>query len=169
MSTAVLTRSGQLARSGRRPRAVPVPRAQSLVVQAGPEQTVGPTELGRITVADSVVAKLASRAAVEIDDVGAAAPRLLGREIAGGPLDRLGVKSSELGALPSAGAQVDGQLAFVTLTLSVRYPAPVRQVCAAVREQVQRRVAAMTGLRIVEVDITVPALLAELPRPPRVR
>lgn len=148
------------------------PRPQSLPVQrsddAG-EQRIGPTGLGVISIADTVVAKLASRAAVEIDDVGAAASRVLGREVSGGGLDRLGLKRSEVGALPSSHAHVDGRLAFVTLTLSVRYPSPVRQVAAAVRERVVGRVGQMTGLQIVEVDIKVPALVLEQPRPPRVR
>ncbi len=148
-----------------------LPRPQSLAPTLGShpgEQGVGHTDLGRISIADGVAAKLASRAAVEVDDVGAAATRVLGKELAGGGLRRLGLKESEIGALPTCSAQVDGQLAFVDLTISVRYPASVRQVAAAVRAHVTSRVGQMTGLRVVEVDITVPALVRELPRPARV-
>lgn len=154
-----------------------LPRPQSLPVQSASEQSgtgphagqgIGHTDLGQITVADAVVAKLAARAAVEVDDVGAAASRVLGKELSAGGLGKLGMKSSQLGALPACQAQVDGQLAFVSLTISVRYPASVRQVAAAVREQVRGRVGQLTGLQIVEVDIKVPALVRE-PRPPRVR
>lgn len=148
-----------------------VPRPQSLPVPPGSqpgEQGVGPTDLGTISVADAVVAKLASRAALEVDDVGAAAPRVLGKQLSGGPLDKLGVRSSQIGALPASSAQVDGHLAFVDLTISVRYPASVRQVAAAVRDTVSSRVGQLTGLQIVEVDIKVPALVRELPRPARV-
>ena len=148
------------------------PRPQSLPVRPGAgtdEQSIGHTGLGLISVADTVVAKLASRAAVEVDDVGAAASRVLGKELSGGVLDRLGLKGSELGVLPSCHAQVDGQLAFVTLNLSVRYPISVRQAAGAVRERVISRVGQMTGLQIVEVDVKVPALVRDLPRPPRVR
>ena len=129
---------------------------------------VGPTDLGVISVADTVVAKLSSRAALEVADVGSAATRVLGKEVAGGGLGRLGLKQSELGALPSCSAQVDGHLAFVQLTLSVRYPVSVRQVAAAVREHVQARVGSMTGLEVIEVDITVPALVRDAPQSPRV-
>jgi len=38
-----------------------------------------------------------------------------------------------------------------------------------VREQVIRRIGRMTGLQVVEVDITVPALVRALPDAPRVR
>lgn len=154
-----------------------LPRPQSLPVhpadgQSGGQsggQGVGRTELGQISVVDAVVAKLASRAALEVDDVGAAATRVLGKELSRGGLDRLGIKSSQLGSLPSCDAQVDGHLAFVSLTLSVRYPASVRHVAAAVRQQVISRVGQMTGLQIVEVDIKVPALVRTLARSPRVR
>ena len=146
-----------------------VPRSQSLQVDVSGGQGVGDTELGRISVADAVVAKLSSRAAVEVDDVGAAATRVLGKELPAGGLGRLGMKRSELGALPSSSAQVDGHLAFVSLTISVRYPAPVRQVAASVRAHVAARVGQLTGLQVVEVDITVPALVTDVPAPPRVR
>lgn len=154
----------------RRPRTtrLAVPRAQSLPVEPSGEQSVGDTGLGRITVADGVVAKLASRAALEVDGVGASAPRVLGRELSGAGLGRLGVRSSTLGALPASGAQVDGGLAFVDLTISVRYPAPVRQVAARVRERVRSRVEELTGLQVLEVDVKVPALVRDLPRPQRV-
>lgn len=147
-----------------------LPRPQSLPVSSGgpADRGVGDAELGQITVADEVVAKLAARAAVEVDGVGAAATRLLGKELSGGPLDRLGVRGSEIGALPSCSAQVDGQLAFVELSLSVRYPLPVRQTAAAVRELVVRKVAEMAGVQVVEVDIKVPALVRDLPRSQRV-
>ena len=148
-----------------------VPRPQSLPVRPGEHNDgrgIGHTELGQIVVADDVVAKLAARAAVEVDGVGAAATRLFGKELSGGPLDKLGLTSSELGALPSCSAQVDGHLAFVDLTISIRYPMSVRQTAAAVREQIIRQVGEMAGLQIVEVDIKVPALVRDLPRSQRV-
>ena len=149
-----------------------LPRPQSLPVQAADqedEQGIGPTALGQITVADGVVAKLAARAAIEVDGVGAAATRVLGKELSGGPMDKLGMRSSELGALPACSAQVDGHLAFVDITISVRYPASVRQTAAAVREQITRKVGQLTGVEIVDVDITVPALVRDLPSRTRVR
>lgn len=145
-----------------------LPRAQSLPVQPSGESAIGENELGRISVADSVVARLAARAALEVDDVGSAAPRLLGLDLSSGGLDRVGVRSSELGQVPGASADVDGALAFIRLTLSVRYPASVRQVAEAVRRRVRERVGQLTGLQVLEVDITVPALVVEPARRPRV-
>lgn len=166
MSAASLARrTPEVARRLPRPQSLPVPVADASTA----EQGVGRTDIGLISVAEGVVAELASRAAVEVDDVGAAASRVLGKELSGAGLGKLGMKSSELGALPSCTAQVDGHLAFVALTISVRYPTSVRQTAAAVREQVIRRIGRMTGLQVVEVDITVPALVRALPDAPRVR
>lgn len=145
-----------------------LPRAQSLPVEPSGESSIGDTGLGRIDVTDSVVARLAARAAVEVDDVGAAAPRLLGVDLSSGGLDKVGVRSSSLGELPSTSATVDGTLAFLELTMSVRYPASVRQVAAAVRSHVRERVGELTGLQVLEVDITVPALVSASARRPRV-
>lgn len=145
-----------------------LPRPQSVAVEPSDESSIGETELGRIDVAESVVARLASRAAAEVDDVGAAAPRLLGVDLSSAGLDKVGVRSSSLGGLPSASATVDGSLAFLKLTMSVRYPASVRQVAAAVRSHVRERVGELTGLQVLEVDITVPALVSASARRPRV-
>ena len=145
-----------------------LPRAQSLPVEPSGESSIGDTELGRIDVSESVVARLAARAAVEVDDVGAAAPRLLGVDLSSGGLDKVGVRSSSLGELPSTSATVDGTLAFLKLTMSVRYPASVRQVAASVRSHVRERVGELTGLQVLEVDITVPALVSASARRPRV-
>jgi len=146
-----------------------VPRAGSLAVTPGPERGVGQTEDGLISVRDSVVASIARRAAVEIPDAGAAAPRVLGRELRAPGLGHLGVRETSLEGLPAATAHVDGATAFLGIALSVRYPAPVRRVAADVRERVSTRVEEMTGLTVAEVDITVSALVTDLPRPPRVR
>lgn len=144
-----------------------VPRAQtrpveSLAGHSEGEARAGRNPYGRIDVDSSVVAKLASRAAVEVPDVGAVATRVLGLEVPGG-------RSTELGELPKTTATVDGSLAFVSVTISVRYPTSVRAAAQQVREQIQDRVGQMTGLSVREVDVKVPALVTDLPTPPRVR
>jgi uncharacterized alkaline shock family protein YloU len=132
----------------------------------GPEfgQTAVP---GSIRIGDAVVAKLAARAALEIPDAGGAAPRMLGRSL---PWARyLGIRETSLSVLPHASAQVDGQLAFINLVVSVRWPANVTQVTAAVRAHVRDRVHALTDLTVTTVDIEVTALVTELTAGPRVR
>lgn len=160
--------------TARRPGSLPVERVRERLPRPGtlavPARggAAGRTEDGTIHISDGVVAKLASRAALEVDDAGAAAPRLLGQDVSRAGLGRLGVRRTALDALPRTHATVDGARAFVRLTISVRYPAPVPHVAREVRERVQERVRQLTGLEVSEVEITVTALATELPKPARV-
>jgi uncharacterized alkaline shock family protein YloU len=122
---------------------------------------------GKVTVADRVVLKVARRAAGEHPDVGGAGTRLLGAKVPG--IERIGGASAGLDSLPGAQAEVDGGTTWIELDMSVRYPAPLVETTAAVRELVQQRVGTITGLEVAEVDITVSALVTDLPSRPRVR
>lgn len=121
-------------------------------------------ELGAITIDDSVVIKIASRAASEIPDAGAAAPRLLGRSLSGA--GSLGTRATSLTELPKASAQVDGSVVFIELSISVRWPCSVPAVAQAVRQRVRDRVNELTGLHVAEVTIEVTNLVTQpAPRP----
>jgi uncharacterized alkaline shock family protein YloU len=122
---------------------------------------------GSIRIGGAVVAKLAARAALEIPDAGGAAPRVFGRSLPGA--GHLGIRRTGLSVLPRASAQVDGQLAFIKLVVSVRWPANVTQVAAAVRAHVRDRVQALTDMTVTTVDIEVTALGTDLPSEPRVQ
>jgi uncharacterized alkaline shock family protein YloU len=134
---------------------------------AVPGSPAGRTELGMIGISDRVVAKMAARAAVEIPDAGAAAPRVLGRSVIGAAA--LGARGTSLTALPKSSADVDGSTVIVDLSISVRWPASVPEVSSAVREHVRGRVHELTGLTVTEVSISVTDLATRLPGPPRVR
>ncbi len=136
------------------------------VLPAASGSQPGRNELGAITINDRVVEKVAARAAVEIPDAGAAASRFLGR-VAGA--SALGARQTSLTALPKASVDVDGSLATLDLSISVRWPASVPEVASAVREHVRSRVTELTGLTVTEVSISVTALVTQLPAPPRVR
>ncbi len=90
-----------------------------------------PGQRGVTVVADRVVAKIAARVAAE--DHG-------------------------LTGTPDASAKVSGRVATVRLGLAVRYPAPLPQVAARVRDRVRRRVRALTGVSVESVDIDVERL-----------
>lgn len=126
----------------------------------------GVGEAGAITIHDRVVEKLAARAATEVPDAGAAAPRVLGRSLAAA--SALGMRSSDLAALPKTSARIDGAVAVVDLELSVRWPCSIRQVTEAVRERVKQRLQELTALDVAEVNIHVADLVRELPRQSRV-
>jgi uncharacterized alkaline shock family protein YloU len=133
--------------------------AESPAAPESEEPTAGRNELGVITIADSVVAKLAAQAALEVPDAGAAAPRLLGRSLSGA--GGLGVRQTSLSALPKVSAKVDNSIALVRLDLSVRWPASVPAVTSAVRERVRSRLETLTGLQVAEVTIRVTDLVTE--------
>ena len=133
---------------------------------AAPGSQAGRTELGMIGINDRVVEKMAARAAAEIPDAGAAAPRVLGRSVTGAAA--LGARTTSLTALPKASADVDGSTVIVDLSISVRWPASVPEVSSAVREHVRGRVHELTGLTVTEVSISVTDLVTRLPGPPRV-
>ena len=130
-------------------------------------QPVGRNELGTIAVRDDVVAKIAACAAVEIPDAGAAATRVMGRAIPGG--GRLGLRATDLEALPKTKADIDGNSTFLSIELSIRWPASVPDTTAQVRQHVRERVQELAGLTVAEVDITVAALATTIAPPPRVR
>jgi len=129
--------------------------------------SIGRNELGSIIIRDGVVAKIAACAAVEIPDAGAAATRVMGRRVPGG--GRLGLRATDLEALPKTTAEIDGRLAFLLVRLSVRWPASVPNTTAQVRQHVRERVEELTGLTVSEVRITVADLVTSVAPPPRVR
>ena len=139
--------------------------ASTAVLPAASGSPPGRNELGAISINDRVVEKVAARAAAEIPDAGAAASRFLGR-VAGATA--LGARQTSLTALPKATVNVNGALAILDLSISVRWPASVPEVASAVREHVRSRVNELTGLTVTEVSISVTALVSQLPAPPRV-
>jgi uncharacterized alkaline shock family protein YloU len=143
------------------------PQRQTDDAGAEPAARAGRTELGMISIADQVVAKITARAAAENPDAGAAVARMLGRAVPGA--GHLGVRGTDLDALPKTTVEVDGSKAFVSLEISVRWPASVLEVTDKVRRHVRDRVAELTGLQVDEVHIVVADLATDITPPPRVR
>ena len=129
--------------------------------QPEPPAHIGVNELGRVEISSKAVEKIAALAAVEIPDAGGAAARLLGRPVPGA--GHLGIRGSGLDRLPKVSADVDGQLAFLDVELSVRWPAPIGQITEAVRQHLGRRVGDLVGLDIREVNIHVVDLIGATP------
>lgn len=143
------------------------PRQVSIAAEARPAPLAGRNELGRISIADQVVTKIAARAATENPDAGAAAARVLGRAVPGA--GHLGVRGTDLSALPKTSVEVDGSKAFITLEIAVRWPASVVEVTGQVRRHVRDRVQELAGLEVDEVHIVVADLATAITPPPRVR
>jgi uncharacterized alkaline shock family protein YloU len=134
---------------------------------AGTPARAGRNELGTISIADQVVTKIAATAAAENPDAGAAVARVAGRAVPGA--GRMGVRGTDLDALPKTTVEVDGSKAFVHLEISVRWPSSVPEVTGQVRRHVRDRVGELTGLEVEEVDIVVSDLATDITPPPRVQ
>lgn len=143
------------------------PPPMSAGTNADPVARAGRNELGTISIADGVVSKIAARAAAENPDAGAAAARMLGRAVPGS--GHLGVRGTDLQALPKTSVDVDGSKAFVTLEISVRWPASVPDVAGQVRSHVRDRVRELAGLDVNEVHIVIADLATDIVPPPRAR
>ena len=113
------------------------------------------TARGETIISPTVVEKIASRAASEVDGVGG---------VVGTGLSRLLPWSIGAGSTPArASAEVGSESVTVDLTVDVMYPEPVAAVTNRVRSQVILRLSELCGLQASEVNITVPALVAPAP------
>jgi uncharacterized alkaline shock family protein YloU len=113
----------------------------------------GRNEMGAISISSGVVEKLAARAAVEVPDAGAAAPRIMGRSVSG--IGAIGGRQTSMTGMPKTSAEVDGSTVVLDLSISVRWPASIPAVSRAVREHVRGQVTALTGLNVTDVSISV--------------
>ena len=138
----------------------------SATTDTGLLPVAGRTDLGTISIADGVVTKIAACAAAENPDAGAAGARVFGHAVPGA--GNLGVRGTDLSALPKTSVQVDGSKAYVTLEIAVRWPASVTEVTGQVRRHVRDRVRDLAGLEVDEVHIIVADLATDIVPPPRV-
>ena len=132
-----------------------------------PVPLAGRTELGTISIADGAVTKIAARAAAENPDAGAAVARVFGRPVPGA--GNLGVRGTDLSALPKTSVEVDGSKAYVTLEIAVRWPASISEVTGLVRRHVRDQLRELAGLEVDEVHIVVADLATDITPPPRVQ
>jgi uncharacterized alkaline shock family protein YloU len=119
-----------------------------------PPERIGQNELGRIEVSSRAVEKIAALASLEVEHAGGTAGRIL---------SLAGRRRSGLSRIPKVSADVDGGHAFLDVELSVRWPAPVAEVAAAVRERLIGHVSTLVGLEVSEVNIQVVDLTTEAP------
>lgn len=114
-----------------------------------------PAARGRTTIANAVIEHIACYAAAEVSGVapvGSGLEKVIGRQY------------------PKADANVAGSRAWVSLEISTRWPQPLAEVSAQVRETVSARLHELSGLDIDAVHVTVAQVLsAEREQPRRVR
>jgi uncharacterized alkaline shock family protein YloU len=116
---------------------MPASETAVVVVPGQRPAPVPPERRGRTEVADRVAGKIAGYVAREVAGV---------REVS----ERGGLRRTR-----SASATVRDDGVEIGLTVSVAYPAPLRAVAGQIRNHVAARVAALTGLRVSRVDVTM--------------
>ncbi len=109
------------------------------------------TSQGRTTVADTVVQKIAARAAREVSGV---------YDFGGGVARAFGAITERIpGARSSSGqgvsVEVGEKQAAIDLDVVVEYGVPIGQLAQAIRRNVIGAIEQMTGLEVVEVNINV--------------
>lgn len=102
---------------------------------------------GRTTIADKVLERLATRAALDVPGVlrHSAGPEVL---------------SAVTTSWPKATADSAGERVSVKLSLALDWDASATEVAAQVRERVRERLVEQTGKSVDRVDVTVAALVS---------
>ncbi|MBF8192852.1 Asp23/Gls24 family envelope stress response protein, partial [Nonomuraea sp. K274] len=106
---------------------------------------------GRIKVADEVIEKIASLAALEVEGVAD-----MGGDLARAfesVRDRIGIGSRR--GNQGVSAQIHDRQVTVNLTIVIEYGHIVMEVAAEVKTNVARTVSHMLGMRVTEVNVTV--------------
>ncbi|MDN5346904.1 MAG: hypothetical protein PWP65_468 [Clostridia bacterium] len=114
-------------------------------MQADSEKEVK-TEKGSIKIADEVVAVIAGLAATEIEGVAG-----MSGGLAGGIAEMLGRKNLAKGVKVEVGEKEAAVDVFIIVEYGVRIP----EVAFKIQESVQKAIEAMTGLKVVEVNVHV--------------
>ncbi|MCF2528213.1 Asp23/Gls24 family envelope stress response protein [Yinghuangia soli] len=117
------------------------------------------SDKGRTAIADSVVAKISGVAAREIQGVHA-----LGKGVSRAFASmRQRVPGGKPNVAQGVSVEVGERQCAVDLTLIVEYGVAIADVATAVRENVIEAVERMTGLEVVEVNLSVDDIYIEAP------
>ena len=111
---------------------------------------------GGLVLAEKVVEKIASQAAVEAGATSGRTGRVLG------------LGDADPDARPSVGVDLSAVSADLTLKVGIAYPGSIRDATQQVRDHVTRRVEELTGVDVRRVDITVTSLHTDRDNLPRV-
>ena len=109
-------------------------------------------EMGKVRISDAAVAEIAALAALEIKGVAAM-----------GSGSRIDALAEAFGvAAPTRGVQVQMGLreVFIKMTIVAEYGAEIAETAIQVQEAVATEVEKMTGLQVIEVDVTVQGVAA---------
>lgn len=101
---------------------------------------------GTIRISDDVVATIAGLAALETPGIAA---------MSGGISEGLAKRISGKNVQKGVSVEVGSEEAVVDLRIVVEYGSKIHQVCRTLQENVKESLEAMTGLRVMEVNVKV--------------
>lgn len=104
------------------------------------------TDIGNIRIANEVIEIIAGLAATEVKGVAG-----MSGGVAGGIAELLGRKNLSKGVK----VEVGQRQCAIDLTIVAEYGVRIPEVCSEIQESVKRAIESMTGLEVVEVNISV--------------
>ena len=117
------------------------------------ETNVCVNENGKISFAPDVIATIANLAASEVAGVTG-----LGAGIAD---SNSGILNSKKNYTKGVRVEFGNEEAAIDLIINVLYGSKIQKVCSEVQNEVKKAVETMTGLRVVEVNVSVQAITFE--------
>ncbi len=115
-------------------------------------------EGGRIIFADDVVATIASLAAADVPGVAG-----MSGGVVEGFTEKLGKKSLTKGVKVEVGQEE----AAIDISVLIQYGFRIRDVCLEIQKATKTAVETMTGLRVVEINVFVQAVVFDQTEPTR--
>ena len=117
------------------------------------ETNVCVNENGKISFAPDVIATIANLAASEVAGV---------TGLGGGfAVSISGILNSKKNYTKGVRVEVGNEEAAIDLIINVLYGSKIQKVCSEVQNEVKKAVETMTGLRVVEVNVSVQAITFE--------
>lgn len=126
---------------------------------AGTRHAAAAEDRGTTRIEDRVVEKVAAQALAEVENATGTARRVLG----------LTLRATTPDSAADVTARIDGPTGTMELTMTVIYPASIREVTRQTRRHIHDRVLELTGVEVAQIDITVTGMSVQRPDKRRVR
>ncbi len=123
------------------------------------ENTTLTTEVnqgGKIVFAEDVIATIASLAASEVEGVHA---------MSGTAMEGLGEKLGKKSYTKGVKVEIGTEECAVDISAVIKYGYRIQEVCQSIQKEVKNAIETMTGLRVVEVNVTVPQVYFQPEKP----
>ncbi len=124
--------------------------------KTGTEMSTETADGGRIIFADDVVATIAALAVADVEGVSAMSGGMVE-----GITEMLGKKNITKGVKVEVGSEE----AAVDISVSIKYGYKIKDVCEKIQLNVKNAIEAMTGLKVVEINVFVQSITFEQAQP----